>query len=239
MSTTCGFGQVKDLRLKSLCMGSTQVIDGERNANFRDISTKNTTVRKDLVVQGDTNINGLTIMEQDTIVCGNLDVKGQITGEVASVPQETCFYVQSQSGTFNFLTDPINMFIDSEIATFGSTQCIWDTGGVIFNETGVFKLTYSAQMVIGSPGSIDGCITVQGQAGFTHLDGASTKTPFGGCCPAGLDLTYIPINCEDIITVTTIGVKYLPRAFYTSGSAGWAGSNIGRLFTVTKLSEIV
>lgn len=79
MATTCNFGQIKDLRLKSLCMGSTLVIDNERNANFRDITTKNSTVRKDLMVEGDTFIEGSTIIEKELDVLGNATICGGIS----------------------------------------------------------------------------------------------------------------------------------------------------------------
>lgn len=97
MATTCNFGQVKDLRLKSLCMGSTLVIDSERNANFRDVTSKNSTVRKDLMVGGDTFIEGSTIIEKEldvtgnisitenSTVCGNMLVKGILNLENNSI----------------------------------------------------------------------------------------------------------------------------------------------------------
>lgn len=59
--SSCGFGQIPDLRGKSLCLKGTEVIDGKRNANFKNGKVSNLTVRK------------------DAIICGDLDIKGELT----------------------------------------------------------------------------------------------------------------------------------------------------------------
>lgn len=73
MATTCAFGQIKDLRLTSLCMGSLEVINKHGDITGRNIvSTGNVTSKKNLTVLGNVTIDGNVIINTDLQVCGNI-----------------------------------------------------------------------------------------------------------------------------------------------------------------------
>jgi hypothetical protein len=42
MSTSCGFGRIKDLRVSSLCIAGKEIVDSKRNMNVNTIKNKNT-----------------------------------------------------------------------------------------------------------------------------------------------------------------------------------------------------
>lgn len=68
MATTCNLGQIKDLRIRSLCLGKKTVIDASRNVDARNIVATNIKSRCNLRVN------------KDAVICGNLIVKGGFLG---------------------------------------------------------------------------------------------------------------------------------------------------------------
>lgn len=73
MATTCAFGQIKDLRVTSLCMGDTQIINKYGDLTGRNIvSTGNITTKHNLIVTGNATVSGNVVISSDLEVCGNL-----------------------------------------------------------------------------------------------------------------------------------------------------------------------
>lgn len=76
MSTTCGFGALKDLRLNELCIRGKKVIDSRRNINCKEMKSGNVCTnlikaRKegdDIVIFG----NIVMLGSQQDLMCGNL-----------------------------------------------------------------------------------------------------------------------------------------------------------------------
>lgn len=79
MATTCNFGQIKDLRLKSLCIGSTVVIDNDRNILARKINAKDICISNDLTVDGNAYFNQNIIVYGDQTLLGNLEINEDLT----------------------------------------------------------------------------------------------------------------------------------------------------------------
>ena len=80
MATTCSFGRNKDLRLTSLCVGSTLVIDEAKNINARDLKANEILARGNIHAKQSVIIDENLIVNKDATICGNLKLKGDITG---------------------------------------------------------------------------------------------------------------------------------------------------------------
>lgn len=73
MATTCAFGQIKDLRLTSLCMGDVQIINKYGDITGRNVASNgNITAKHNLIVSGNATIGGNVVVSSDLEVCGNL-----------------------------------------------------------------------------------------------------------------------------------------------------------------------
>lgn len=73
MATTCAFGQIKDLRLTSLCMGDVQIINKTGEITGKNITSNgNITSKHNLIVSGNATIGGNVVISSDLEVCGNL-----------------------------------------------------------------------------------------------------------------------------------------------------------------------
>jgi hypothetical protein len=73
MATTCNFGQVKDLRVRSLCVDGKEVIDSNRQLDcITKAKVGELRVRQDAEICGNVNVKG------NETVCGDLLVKGTL-----------------------------------------------------------------------------------------------------------------------------------------------------------------
>jgi hypothetical protein len=88
MATTCNFGQIKDLRLRSLCMGDLTIIDINQNIKGNNLTTTGNTITcnitaKDITASG--NIRGNNIIS--SCITSNSIKVGLNNGELFNVPQ--------------------------------------------------------------------------------------------------------------------------------------------------------
>lgn len=80
MATTCNFGQIKDLRIKNLCLGGKIVIDNNQNLSCIDSAkVKKLLVRKNATICGTLTCDKIIPKNDAITVCGDLIVTGTIT----------------------------------------------------------------------------------------------------------------------------------------------------------------
>lgn len=81
MATTCNFGQIPDIRVKSLCLKGKKVIDENCNINAANVKAGNVIVRNNLFTGN--------IIERDALqgitVCGNLMIKDEFSFQISTL----------------------------------------------------------------------------------------------------------------------------------------------------------
>ena len=116
MATTCNFGQVKDLRLKSMCMGDITIIDPNRNIYGNNITSAGNVVACNIDAKM-INVSGNITAERVVSNCVNSNsVKVKLNGgELSNIAQSQNTIITWQNLEYGYSSPGTNWDGDTRI----------------------------------------------------------------------------------------------------------------------------
>lgn len=142
MATTCNFGQIKDLRLRNLCISGKVVIDEDLNlscVNKAKVNSllvrRNTTIKGALCVDGEIITSKITPKSEGIVICGNVDMFCKEISNIESIVVNN-IYSKGLDVGYNTLNDVVRF---ASPPVFGVST----TGGGARNQFWGYRNGYS------------------------------------------------------------------------------------------------